>query len=59
VDIHVRERDRVIVEIDVRKYDSYFADIHLRKGSSKFKTYDNVIDNLFGKVDHIVGDKTL
>jgi hypothetical protein len=37
----------------------HLADIHLRKGSSKFKTYDNVIDNLFGKVDHIVGDKTL
>jgi hypothetical protein len=36
----------------------HLADIHLRKGS-RFKTYDNVIDNLLGKVDHIVGDKTL
>jgi DNA repair exonuclease SbcCD ATPase subunit len=36
----------------------HLADIHLRKGSSKFKTYDNVIDNLLGKVDRIVGDKT-
>jgi hypothetical protein len=36
----------------------HLADIHLRKGSSKFKTYEDVINNLFRKVDEIeVGDK--
>lgn len=35
----------------------HLADIHLRKGSSKFKTYENVIENLFDKVDQVVGDK--
>jgi hypothetical protein len=35
----------------------HLADIHLRKGSSKFKTYEDVINNLFRKVDEIEGDK--
>ena len=36
----------------------HLADIHLRKGGAKFKVYQEVIDNLFRKID-LVPDKKI